>query len=219
MKNIALYPSLISSDLLRLADVVTQLNPHVDGYHIDIMDGHFVPNITWGPMFVSALAKVTLLPLHVHCMVSDPRIVARWLDVRPQDLVIAHAEAHVDLKLFCSEVRDRESKVGIALNPQTPVETVFDYLTQVDQILIMSVNPGFSGQHFIHDVMSKIETLADEIARQGAHCAIGIDGGITPENIGAVVRQGATHIAAASAIFSAQDNLAALQNLYVAAKQ
>lgn len=216
MNAVQIYPSLISSQLLRLGDTLTQLDPHVGGYHIDIMDGHFVPNLTWGPAFVEALASATPLPLHIHCMVSNPTDIIRWLKPRPQDLIILHAESTDEINKACLLVKTRGCKVGLALNPDTPVAVAFDVLSIVDHVLLMSVNPGFSGQFFIDAVLLKITTLADEIARQNVRCSIGIDGGITHTNINTVVRHGATQIAAASAIFSASDPVAAVHDLYAA---
>lgn len=217
MNTVQIYPSLISSQLLRLGDTLAQLDPHVGGYHIDIMDGHFVPNLTWGPAFVEALASVTPLPLHIHCMVSNPADIIQWLKPRLQDLIILHAESTDDIKKACLLVKARGCKVGLALNPNTPVVKVFDSLEYVDNVLLMSVKPGFSGQLFIDQVLPKIAELAGEIARQNVGCSIGIDGGITRANIHCVVQNGATQIAAASAIFSSSDPVAAVHDLYAAA--
>jgi ribulose-phosphate 3-epimerase len=217
VKAIQIYPSLISSPLLTLGQTLTQLNPYVAGYHIDIMDGHFVPNLTWGPAFVEALASATTLPLHIHCMVDNPMQLIPWLTLRPQDLVIFHVESTNEIEKVCAVAKERGAKVGLAINPNTSVTDIFDALFLVDHVLIMSVNPGFSGQFFIDAVLPKITVLANEIARQNLTCTIGIDGGITHTNISSVVRNGATQIAAASAIFSTPDPVVAVHNLYAAA--
>lgn len=201
----SLYPSLISADLINLGSVMNQLNNHVQGYHIDIMDGHFVPNLTWGPQFVAALQKTTPLPLHIHCMVSNPEKIIKWLFLRPIDLVIIHVESTQDLHAVIEQIREKDAQVGIALNPKTTIKSIEPFIPFIDHLLIMSVNPGFSGQAFIDTSYKKLIEAKKLIVEQDSHCSLGIDGGINISNIRSVVSHGATEIAAASAIFLAPD--------------
>ncbi len=139
-----IYPSLISADILNLASVIEQLNPLCDGYHIDIMDGHFVPNLTWGPIFGNAVAKKTELPLHIHLMVSDPTTIAARLTPRPQDCITFHYEAikkASDMLPTITHLKNMRCHVGIAINPETPAAAIQPYIEAIDAIIIMSVNP------------------------------------------------------------------------------
>ncbi len=147
-----IFPSLIASDLLRLNKTLMVLDAHCDGYHIDVMDFHFVPNLTWGPQFVNAFVQETTQPLHVHLMVDNPE---QWLDIidlRPIDTFIAHFEAFSD-ENTCAQsiekVRQKNVRVGLAINPETLVEELYSFLPVLDSVLLMSVSTGISGQTFI----------------------------------------------------------------------
>ena len=197
-----IFPSLISADILDLKNVIHALNDHCDGYHIDVMDDHFVPNLTWGPAFVKAIMKETNLPIHLHLMVDNPE---KWIDriaLREDDIFIFHVEAlkNIDVIDFLKKING--CKKGIALNPETAVKNIFDVLEALDHVLIMSVNPGFSGQKFIPDVVEKVKTLKKMREEKSLQFTIGIDGGINSENIKMVVDAGADEVGAASAIFS-----------------
>ncbi len=213
MTKFNLYPSLISAPLLKLHETLEQLNPLVQGYHIDIMDGHFVPNLTWGPQFVAAFQQSTSLPLHIHCMVSNPEQIINWLSLRPVDLLIIHAEATQDLHAIIEQMREKDGQVGIALKPETRLKNIEPFITLIDHLLIMSVNPGFSGQTFINASYKKLTEAKQLIIDQEAHCSLGIDGGINISNIASVVSHGATEIAAAQALFSASDPVLGLHAL------
>ena len=213
MTKFNLYPSLISAPLLKLHETIEQLNPLVQGYHIDIMDGHFVPNITWGPQFVAAFQNATDLPLHIHCMVSNPEQITNWLSLRPVDLLIIHAEATQDLHAIIEQMREKDGQVGIALKPETALKKIEPFITLIDHLLIMSVNPGFSGQTFIDSSYKKMTEAKQLIIDQEAHCSLGIDGGINISNIASIVSHGATEITAANAIFSVPDPVQGLRRL------
>lgn len=215
----SLYPSLISADLMRLGIVIKQLDPHVQGYHIDIMDGHFVPNLTWGPQFVVALQNETQLPLHIHCMVSDPEKWLEWLILRPIDLLIIHKESVLDPLAFFEKAREKDLQIGLAINPETSVASIQEYLILIDHLLIMSVHPGFSGQRFIESTFQKITQAKKMIDEVGAHASLGVDGGVGVHNIRSLVLHGVTEVAAAQAIFSEKNPVIGVQKLINAVLQ
>jgi ribulose-phosphate 3-epimerase len=209
-------PSLISSDLLNLQHTLSTFDRVCDGYHLDVMDGHFVPNLTWGPMFINAIGKATKLPLCIHLMVDNP---ARWLGdlvVRPQDTVVFHTEVVTDVafqKALVERIAAMGCHAGIALNPATTVDAVIPLLPIVDMILIMSVEPGFSGQKFIPEVTKKIEPLCKLRSQLHKTWIIGMDGGINHANIVPLVGLGVDSVAVASAIFDQPDPLVAIEQL------
>lgn len=209
-----IYPSLISADLLNLASVITTFDGHCDGYHIDIMDGHFVPNITWGPIFSNAVASKTQTSLHIHLMVSDPSTVADKLAVRPDDMIIFHYEATKQPSALTTLIKEKGCKVGVALNPDTPVNVITNYLPQLDEVLLMSVWPGASGQAFITKVADKIQELVILKKKQNPTMNICLDGGVGTDNIKDLATKGADSFAVASAIFATADPLEALKKLY-----
>ena len=209
-----IYPSLISSDILNLRNVVKMLDPHCDGYHIDIMDDHFVPNLTWGPAFVNALRKTTELPLDVHLMVDNPEEWVSRLELKKDDFFVFHIEAVKDCLKIIKEVKKIGCKVGIALNPATPAEQIFPFLSELDQVLIMSVNPGFSGQKFIPEVLKKADLLIKKRDLENLSFLVSMDGGIGLSNIMEVADVGVDMVGAASAIFKKDDYVAAIQELY-----
>ena len=184
-----------------------------DWLHVDVMDGHFVPNITIGPPVVAAVHATSTLPLDVHLMISEPR---RYLDafVRAGAASISvHQETCPDLAETVAEIRALGARPSVALNPDTPIDTVADVLPEVDMLLVMSVHPGFGGQSFIASALTKIEEarrLRDEL---GARFLIEVDGGITIANVGRVAAAGADVIVAGTAIFGAADFAAAITGI------
>ncbi len=210
-----IYPSLISADLLRLKEVITLLDNHCDGYHLDVMDDHFVPNLTWGPMFINAIAADTTLPLQVHLMVTDPATWLSRLDLCDKDSIIFHIEAMETIEQaieLIKDIHDQGIRAGIALNPATEVTRIKGLLPQVDEVLVMSVNPGFSGQAFI-DVTNKIDELKDIRLYENLTFEIGMDGGINKNNIPILKQHGVEFVGIASAIFSEIDLVKAVKNL------
>ena len=212
-----IYPSLISADLLNLGEIIKNLNSSCDGYHVDIMDNHFVPNLTWGPGFVKSFLKATSLPLDVHLMVDG---LESWLDkfdLRPIDNFIFHYEAVEDLKKIneiVDAVKEKKWKVGIAINPGTDVDRVVEFLSRVDQVLVMSVEPGFSGQSFISSTKNKITRLSDMKSVDGLKFKICVDGGVGKENIKMLSEIGVQRCGVAAAIFSGKNYLKDLSDLY-----
>ena len=210
-----IYPSLISSDLLNLEKVIKILEPEVEGFHIDVMDDHFVPNLTWGPSFINAIAKKTEKALDVHLMVDDP---SKWLDrlnLRSFDFFTFHYEA-VDLsfiKTFIGKIKGKNFKVGMAINPKTKIEDIIDFLDELDYLLVMSVEPGFSGQKYMAEVENKIKRLIDYRKEHNSKFKVGIDGGVGSDNIDRLRKLGVDLCGVASSIFSKDDWVKALREL------
>lgn len=209
-----LFPSLISADLLNLQRELEVLDPIVDGYHIDIMDGHFVPNLTWGNMFVEAIAAYTKKQLWIHLMVDNPLWWIQHLPAPQGSLVSIHIESTTVLSDCINKIKEKKWEVSIAVNPKTAISKTFEFLHVIDQVLIMSVAPGFSGQPFIPSVCKKIQPLQDQL-KNGlighSMCRIGMDGGVTKENGLFLAKQGVSDFAVASGIFSYPDRPCAVR--------
>jgi ribulose-phosphate 3-epimerase len=183
------------------------------------MDGHFVPNLTFGPAIVSALKRVTTLPLEVHLMISDPD---RYLDAFVKagaSTVIVHAEVLPHLHRTLTEIRRLGAQAGVALNPSTPVGTIGDVLDQLDHVLIMSVNPGFGGQQFIPHTLPKLSGVRALLESAGSAAPIEVDGGVDLSNVAALVNAGVSILVAGSAVFGTPDPAAAVRALRDAARR
>jgi len=204
MKKIA--PSILSADLARLGDDVEEvIAAGADWIHVDVMDGHFVPNITIGPVVIKALKKVVSIPLDVHLMIEN---ADQYLDAFIEagaDILTVQAEACTHLHRTVHAIKERGIRPGVALNPATPLESLAYILPDIDLVMIMTVNPGFGGQEFIPTMLPKIERLKGIITKQKLNCEIEVDGGIKVENIGEVARRGVDIFVAGSGIFGARD--------------
>ena len=212
----AIFPSLISADLLNLQKVITELDPHCSGYHIDIMDDHFVPNLTWGPAFVQKIRQATSRHLQIHLMVDAPIRWVERLSLTPQDVFIFHREVMPNAESVATlldVVKQKGWQVGMALNPATSVSMAKDFLKKLDLVVLMSVEPGFSGQSFMPDVMDKVPQVQKWRNELQAHCLIAMDGGINLNNINRLAELGVEQFAIAAGIFSTDDPVAALQEL------
>jgi ribulose-phosphate 3-epimerase len=203
-------PSILSADFARLGDAVVAVErAGADWIHVDVMDGHFVPNLTFGPKMVADLRKATRLPLDVHLMIERPEDwVDRYADAGATYLTI-HVEASVDVRGTLAAIRARGVKPGLTLNPETPVEAVLPHLDLVDLALVMSVRPGFGGQKFIDGALAKVRRIREALDATHLTAELEVDGGIKPDNAGRVVAAGATVLVAGSAIFEDPDGPAA----------
>ncbi len=215
---IKIAPSLLSCDFARIADEVARVEQAgADWIHVDVMDGHFVPNLTIGPPVVARIKKIASVPLDVHVMITDPeKFAPAFLDAGA-DLYTFHVEAPGDARRTIDLVKKRGRRVGMALNPDTPAERIRPFLADLDLVLVMSVFPGFGGQRFIADVLSKATRIRDEYGFRGD---LEIDGGIGPDTIAAAARAGCDVFVAGSAIFGAPDvgaRVRELRSLAVAA--
>jgi ribulose-phosphate 3-epimerase len=201
---IRIAPSILSADFGRLADEVKAI-ANADYVHVDVMDGHFVPNMTIGPIVVEAVRRVTTLPLDVHLMILDAE---RWVAAYAKagaDLIGVHAEACPHLHRTVGQIRELGKKACVVLNPATPIEAIEWVLGDVQQVLIMSVNPGFGGQKFIASALTKIRQLRERIDEKGYDVEIEVDGGVKLDNIGEVCAAGANVIVSGSGIFGTKD--------------
>ena len=199
-------PSILSADFARLADAVIAVErAGADWIHVDVMDGHFVPNLTFGPKMVADLRKATRLPLDVHLMIERPEDwVDRYAESGATYLTI-HVEASADVPGTLAAIRARGVRPGLTLNPETPVDVVLPHLGSVDLALVMSVHPGFGGQKFIDGALAKIKTIRETLDARHLTAELEVDGGIKPENAARVVAAGATVLVAGSAIFEDPD--------------
>lgn len=204
MKKIA--PSILSADFTRLGDELKAVEKAgADYIHIDVMDGHFVPNITIGPMIVEAARRATGLPLDVHLMISNPDQYIEEFRKAGADIISVHVEAVNHLHRSIQLIKSTGAKAAVALNPATPLETIEYVLGDLDMVLLMTVNPGFGGQEFIPRVLPKIERLKEMVDARGLATEIQVDGGVNADTIGLVSAAGANVFVAGSAVFKSRD--------------
>jgi ribulose-phosphate 3-epimerase len=210
---VKIAPSVLSADFGALAEEIAKVEAEADLLHVDVMDGHFVPNLTIGPVVVEAIHRRTRVPLDVHLMIQNPeRFIGAFTKAGATYLTV-HAEVCPHLHRTIQQIREAGAKPGVALNPSTSLHTVEQILDQVDLILLMSVNPGFGGQSFIPFVLKKVEDLARRLHRTAPRPELEVDGGIKIENCRAVAEAGATILVAGSAIFGAPDPRSAIVKL------
>ncbi|WP_025270425.1 ribulose-phosphate 3-epimerase [Hippea sp. KM1] len=207
MKNNKLIaPSLLSCDFTHLADEIKAVeDAGCDMLHLDIMDGHFVPNMTFGPFIVSQIKRVARVPLDVHLMIETPEL---WLERYVEagaDYLCVHQESVVHLNRVVNRIAELGARPAVALNPATPPQVLEYVLEFVDMVLVMSVNPGFGGQKYISNIVKKVEWLVEFRERNGLDFLIEVDGGINKTNIGMLSRKGVDVFVAGSAIFSSDD--------------
>ena len=203
---IKLAPSILSADFARLLEDVKKVEEAGCEYlHIDVMDGHFVPNITLGPGIVKSLRKDVNMVFDTHLMIENPDNYIKDFVDAGSDLIVVHQEACRHLHRTIQNIKSYNVKAGVALNPATPIETIKHVLEDVDMVLIMTVNPGFGGQSFIESTIEKIQELKKIIDEKNLNVDIQVDGGIKPNNIDKVVKAGANIIVAGSAIFNSDD--------------
>jgi len=215
---VRIAPSILSADFARLADAVAKIeHGGADLVHVDVMDGHFVPNITIGPPVVAALKRVTTLPLDVHLMISEPdRYLESFVEAGASMLTV-HVEVLPHLHRTLTHIRSLGAKAGAAINPSTPVMMVRDVIAEMDHLLVMSVNPGFGGQTFIPHTLAKIAEAREMIAAARGATAIEVDGGVDRENAAAIVEAGASILVAGASVFGTPDAAEATRRLRRAA--
>jgi ribulose-phosphate 3-epimerase len=218
MKKVA--PSILSADFSRLGDEIRAVEAGgADYIHVDVMDGHFVPNITIGPLVVEAARKVTGLPLDVHLMIADPdRYVPAFAEAGA-DIIVVHAEASLHLHRTVQLIRSLGKKAGVALNPATPLQCLEYVLEELDLVLLMTVNPGFGGQSFIEACLSKIHALRGMLDKRGLETELEVDGGVKTDNIERISHAGADVFVAGSAVFGSRDYGATISELKRRAKE
>ena len=212
MKKIA--PSILSADFSRLGEEVRAVeSAGADYIHVDVMDGHFVPNITIGPLVVEAVRKVTNLPLDVHLMIAEPELYIHDFVEAGSDIIVIHAEATSHLHREVQLIKSFGKKAGVALNPATPLNCLDYVLEELDLVLLMTVNPGFGGQSLIEACIPKIQALRGTLDKRGLETELEVDGGIKKDNIARISHAGADVFVAGSAVFGSDDYAATISEL------
>ena len=199
-------PSILSADFSRLGEEIAAIEKGgADWVHVDVMDGHFVPNITIGPPVVASLRKITKLPLDVHLMIQDPDKYIEKFANAGADIITIHVETSPHLHRSVQFIKDQGCKAGVSLNPATSLATLDHILSEVDMVLIMTVNPGFGGQEFIPSVLPKIKRLREKISEKGIGVDIEVDGGVNINTISKVAQAGGNIFVAGNAVFTTPD--------------
>lgn len=213
-------PSILAADFSKLGDEITDVTRGgADYIHVDVMDGHFVPNITLGPLIVEAIRPSTTLPLDVHLMIENPDTYIGAFANAGADIITVHQEVCPHLHRTIQLIKDQDMKAGVVINPATPVETLLPILTDIDMVLIMTVNPGFGGQSFIKSTLAKIKQLDEWRKEFGYSYEIEVDGGINTSTAQICTKAGADILVAGSAIFQKEDRPKAIQAIRDAAKE
>ncbi len=208
-KKILIAPSILSADFTRLAEEIREVEKGgCDVIHVDVMDGHFVPNLTIGPPVIRWIRKTTKLPLDVHLMIDEPILYLEDYKNAGSDWLTVHVEAAREVKETLKKIKNLGAKVGLSLRPKTPLEALLPYLDLLDLVLVMTVEPGFGGQSFMPDMIEKVKGLRAQFAG-----LISVDGGIAQETAGVALRAGADILVAGTAIFGQKDRSQAIQTL------
>ncbi|MBW1650645.1 MAG: ribulose-phosphate 3-epimerase [Deltaproteobacteria bacterium] len=207
-------PSILSANFAKLGEEIKSIEKAgADWIHIDVMDGHFAPNITMGPIAVQAVKNITKLPIDVHLMIENPDLYIKDFAKAGADYISVHIEASIHLNRTINLIKECGAKAGVALNPSTPIETIEWVLEYLDFVLIMSVNPGFGGQSFIANSLEKIKKLKKIIKNKNLSVKIQIDGGVNKNTVSDIASAGVEIFVAGSAIFGATDYKSAIDNL------
>ncbi len=214
-QKVQIAPSILSADFSRLGEEIRSVEAAgADLIHVDVMDGHFVPNITIGPLIVEAARRSTKLPLDVHLMITNPELYIADFAKAGADCITVHVETAFHLNRLVQSIREHAGvKASVSLNPATPLSTLDYILPEIDRVLIMSVNPGFGGQAFIPSCLGKIAELRKRIDGLGLRTEIEVDGGVKPENAASIAEAGADILVAGSAIFGKKDYAEAIRSL------
>lgn len=211
--TIKIAPSILSADFSRLGDEIRDVEAGADLLHLDVMDGHFVPNLTIGPMIVQAVRKSTNLPLDCHLMIEEPQLYIGAFLKAGANMISIHIEAERHLQRALQLIRDGGARAGIAINPATPAEALTTAIEFCDYVLAMTVNPGFAAQKFIEPVVPKIRQISQLIQSRGLDVEIEVDGGIDARTAPVVVDAGASILVAGSAVFGQSDRAGAMQSI------
>lgn len=214
--SIKLAPSLLSADFSKLADEIASIEQGADVLHLDVMDGHFVPNLTIGPAIVKACRAVSKLKFDCHLMIAQPQLYINSFLEAGADMISIHFEAEAHLQRGLQLIRDGGALAGIAINPATPAEALSTAIEFCDFVLVMTVNPGFGGQKFIEPVVPKIRHISQMVRERGLPVEIEVDGGIDEKTAPLVVAAGARILVAGSAIFGKPDRNAAMETIRTA---
>jgi len=212
--TIKIAPSILSADFSRLGDEIIKIEQAgADWIHIDIMDGHFVPNLTFGPPVVASIRKMSKLPFDVHLMVTNPQDLIEPFAAAGADIITVHAETAPHLHRLLQTIKAQGKKAGVSVNPSTPLTAVEEVLADVDMVLLMSVNPGFGGQQFIPSTIHKISRLKDMLATRKLSVDIQVDGGINTVTAPQAIAAGANILVAGSSVYGAADTAQAIKSI------
>ena len=199
---VKISPSILSADFSRLCDELRRCEKGgADVIHLDVMDGHFVPNITFGPVVIKSIRKCTKIPFEAHLMIERPDKYAKNFVEAGSDIILVHREIGIPIKNLLRKIKNYGVEVGIVINPETPFENVKEFLEDVEYLLIMGVHPGFAGQSFIESTLDKIREAREYIEKEGLNVQIEVDGGVKQHNAKKIIEAGANILVAASAIF------------------
>jgi ribulose-phosphate 3-epimerase len=213
-RTIKVAPSILSADFSRLGEEIRSVEAAgADIIHVDVMDGHFVPNITIGPLIVEAARRSTKLPLDVHLMITNPELYIADFAKAGADYLAVHVETAFHLHRLIQSIKENKVKAAVALNPATPLSVLDHILPDLDMVVLMSVNPGFGGQSFIPSAMEKIRQLRKRIDNAGLKIEIEVDGGVKPSNAAEIAAAGADILVAGSAVYGTKDYAAAIRSI------
>jgi ribulose-phosphate 3-epimerase len=214
MKKHLIAPSLLAADFTRLAEEVEMLNTAAaDWLHLDVMDGHFVPNLTFGMMVVEAIGKLARKPLDVHLMIENPERYIEGFRKAGADIISVHYEACPHLHRVIQQIKETGARAGVAINPHTPVHCLEDIIEDLDLVVVMSVNPGFGGQKFIYQSIPRIRKLRELIDVNNSPALIEVDGGVGMQNAQEILKAGADVLVAGNSVFAAADPVEAIRRL------
>jgi ribulose-phosphate 3-epimerase len=203
---VKIAPSILSADFSKLGEEIKAVEmAGADYIHVDVMDGHFVPNITLGPLVVQAIRPITKLPLDVHLMIEKPELYIEAFANAGADIITVHVEASTHLHRTIQMIKKKGVKAGVVLNPATPVDTIKHIIHDIDLVLLMTVNPGFGGQSFIENVIPKIKEVSELVHAHGLNVEIEVDGGVNAETAPLCIEAGANVLVAGSAIYGKKD--------------
>ncbi len=212
--KVIVAPSLLSADPLQFgAEIAAVTAAGADILHYDVMDGHFTPNLTFGPPILKAMNKVATIPIDVHLMINEPQQMVEEYIKAGAAMISVHGEVVIHLHRLIKQIEAAGVKAAVALNPHTPWQSIEPIIPMLHHVLIMTVNPGFGGQAFIKEMLPKIASLRDYIEKNGLNTQIEVDGGITPETAPLVREAGATMLVAGTAVFKAPDRAAAIRSI------
>jgi ribulose-phosphate 3-epimerase len=214
MKKIRISPSILSADFSNLGKLIVELErAGADSLHLDVMDGHFVRNITFGPVVVKSIRKLTKLPLEVHLMIENPDMYVERFAEAGADMLIIHMEVHCNIADTIARIKAKGMKAGLALSPETGLHGALEFLAEADQLLVMTVSPGFGGQAFISECLGKIGEARRYIDEKGLKTVIAVDGGIKADTGRLAVEAGADELVAGTAIVNSKDMTSAIASL------